>query len=91
MDKAIELAYELKKEIDALPLFQEYKRIKELVDNSAELKELKQEIAKNSTNPSIKKELIGKYNSHPLVVNYNELKNEVKDYLYEICEIINKK
>ena len=91
MDKAIELAYELKKEIDALPLFQEYKRIKELVDNSAELKELKQEIAKNSTNPSLKKKLIDKYNSHPLVVNYNELKNEVKDYLYEICEIINKK
>lgn len=91
MDKAIELAYELKKEIDALPLFQEYKRIKELVDNSIELKELKQEIARSSTNPSLKKELIDKYNSHPLVVNYNELKNEVKDYLYEICEIINKK
>ena len=91
MDKAIELAYELKNEIDALPLFQEYKRIKELVDNSIELKELKQEIARNSTNLGLKKELIEKYNSHPLVVNYNELKNEVKDYLYEICEIINKK
>ena len=91
MDKAIELAYELKNEIDALPLFQEYKRIKELVDNSIELKELKQEIARNSTNLGLKKELIEKYNSHPLVVNYNELRNEVKDYLYEICEIINKK
>ena len=48
MNRAIELTYELKKELDSLPLFQEYKRIKKLIDNSEELKELKREIAKSS-------------------------------------------
>ena len=48
MNKAIELTYELKNELNSLPLFQEYKRIKELVDSSEEIKELKREIAKTS-------------------------------------------
>ena len=39
MDKVIELTYELKEELNSLPLFQEYKRIKHLVDTSSELKE----------------------------------------------------
>ncbi len=89
MNRAIELTYELKKELDSLPLFQEYKRIKGLVDNSEELKELKAEITKS---PKDKKEaLLKQYNSHPLVVNYKELEGEVSEYLLQICEIINKK
>ena len=89
MSKAIELAHELKKELDSLPLFQEYKRIKGLVDSSEELKELKARIVK--ANSSEKKKLLDEYNSHPLVVNYNQLSEEVRVYLQEICEIINKK
>ena len=46
MDKVIELTYELKEELNSLPLFQEYKRIKHLVDTSNELKEMKEEIAR---------------------------------------------
>ena len=91
MNKVIELTYELKKELDELPLFQEYRRIKSLVDNSIELKELKQEIVKSSSNKEENKRLIEKYNSHPLVVNLKELESEVSDYLKQICEIINKK
>lgn len=90
MDKAIELAHKLKKELDTLPLFQEYKRIKELVDSSPELKEIKSNIVK-SENKEEKQKLLNEYNSHPLVVNYNTLKEEVSNYLLEICEIINKK
>ena len=89
MSKAIELAHELKKELDSLPLFQEYKRIKGLVDSSDELKELKARIVK--ANSSEKKKLLDEYNSYPLVVNYNQLSEEVRVYLQEICEIINKK
>ena len=89
MNRAIELTYELKKELGSLPLFQEYKRIKNLVDNSEELKELKREIAKSSKDQ--KDTLLKQYNSHPLVVNYKELENEVSEYLLQICEIINKK
>lgn len=90
MDKAIELAHKLKKELDTLPLFQEYKRVKELVDSSPELKEIKPNIVK-SENKEEKQKLLNEYKSHPLVVNYNTLKEEVSNYLLEICEIINKK
>ena len=90
MNRAIELTYELKKELDSLPLFQEYKRIKELVDSSEEIKELKREISKTSDKEK-KSQLLKQYNSHPLVVNYKELENEVSEYLLQICEIINKK
>lgn len=90
MNRAIELTYELKKEIDSLPLFQEYKRIKELVDSSEELNELKKEIARTSDKEK-KNELLKQYNSHPLMINYKELETEVSEYLLQICEIINKK
>ncbi len=90
MNKAIELTYELKNELNSLPLFQEYKRIKELVDSSEEIKELKREIAKTSDKEK-KNQLLKQYNFHPLVVNYKELENEVSEYLLQICKIINKK
>lgn len=91
MNKEIEIAKELKKEIDSLPLFQEYKRIRELVDKSDEIKELKVEIAKSVNDKEKHKELLNRYNSHPLIVNLNELEIEVRDYLKEITDIINKK
>ena len=91
MSRVIELTHELKNELDSLPLFQEYKRVKNLVDSSDEIKELKAEIAKSSNNKDEHKELLDKYNNHPLIVNLNELESEVSDYLREICEIINKK
>ena len=89
MDKVIELTYELKKELDSLPLFQEYKRVKTLLDSSTDLKELKAKIVKADSKS--KKQLLDEYNTHPLVVNYKQLEEEVRVYLQEICEIINKK
>ena len=93
MDKIIELAKELKTELDNLPLFQEYKRIKELMDSSPELEELKRKIAlaKVRENNDEHQRLLDEYNNHPLIVNYNSLKNEVYDYLKQISEIVNKK
>ncbi len=91
MNRVIELTEELKKELDSLPLFQEYRRIKTLVDNSNELKELKTEIVKSVADKERHQELLDKYNGHPLIVNLTTLEKEVSDYLKEICEIINKK
>ena len=93
MNKIIELAKELKAELDNLPLFQEYKRIKELVDLSTEIEELKRKIAlaKIRENNEEHQRLLDEYNNHPLIVNYNSLKNEVYDYLKQISEIVNKK
>ena len=93
MDKTIELAKELKQELDSLPLFIEFKRIKSLVENSDELEELKRSIAlaKVHHQDEEHKRLLDEYNNHPLIVNYNTLKNEVYDYLNQISEIVNKK
>ena len=93
MDKITELANELKKELDDLPLFQEYKRVKALVDSSSEIEVLKKQIAlaKVRNENEKHKALLEQYNSHPLIVNLNALENEVYDYLKQISEIVNKK
>ena len=93
MDKVLELAKELKTELDKEPLFQEFKRIKELVDSSEEIEELKHQItlAKLHNEDEKHKQLLDEYNNHPLIVNYESLKNEVYDYLKQISEIVNKK
>ena len=91
MDKVTELANQLKQELDSLPLFEEYKRLKRLVDESEELDSLKKEIVKNADNSDKHNELLSRYNNHLLVVNYKELESEVASYLREVCEIINKK
>ena len=93
MSKPIEIALELKKELDNLPLIQEYKRTKELVESNEEIKELKSEIAKAKMNSdeALHKELLNRYNSHPLIVNLKTLEDEVVEYLNQISEIVNKK
>lgn len=93
MNDAIELAKELKEEILKEPLIVEYFRIKRLVESNEEINALKRDIAlaKAHHEDEFHKELLVKYNSHPLVVNYNTLKEEVNEYLSEISKIVNKK
>ncbi len=93
MDKIVELAQELKSELDKLPLFQEYKVLKNEMDSSLELKELKKEIvrAKNENRLDDHKRLLQEYDNHPLVSNFNIIEEEVKNYLKQISEILNKK
>ena len=93
MDKILELTTQLKEEIDNLPLFQEYLRVKQLINESEEIEGLKKEIAlaKIHHDDERHKELLDQYNSHPLIVNYESLKAEVYDYLKHISEIVNKK
>ena len=90
MDKVIETAKALKSELDNLPLFQEYKRIKLEIETSSEIKELKKQIvrAKNENRLDDHKRLLEEYNSHPLIVNFESLQEEVRDYLKEITEIL---
>ena len=93
MDKLIELSEELKKELDSLPLFQEYSFLKKEIENNIELKELKRKIilAKKDNNLEEHQRLLDEYNSHPLVVNFLELQEEVLDYLKTIGDILNEK
>ena len=93
MSKTIEIAKELKGELDKLPLFQEYKRVKSLVESNEEIQELKVRIskAKASGEDKLHKELLNRYNNYPLIVNLQELEKEAVDYLSQIAKIVNKK
>ena len=91
MNDVIDLAKQLRKELDSYPLIVEYRRYKDLVENTPELKKLRKEIALSKNDVSKHKALLDEYNSHPLVSNFNSLTNEVKALYQEICEIINKK
>ncbi len=93
MDKILEIANELKTEINNLPLFIEYKRVKELVDNSEEIETLKRQIALAKVHQENEKHkaLLEEYNSHPLIVNLTALESEAYEYLKQISEIVNKK
>ncbi len=93
MNESIKLAKELKEELLKEPLIAEYLRVKELVDKDEEINLLKKDIAlaKAHKNDKLHQELLSRYNNHPLVVNYNVLKEEVNEYLLEISKIVNKK
>lgn len=93
MNDPIELAKELKEEILKEPLIIEYLRVKQIVESDIEINSLKKEIAlaKIHNDDKTHKELLNKYNSHPLIANYNVLKEEVNNYLSEISKIVNKK
>ena len=93
MDRVLELTQELKDELDKLPLFQEYKSLRKEIDESSDLQELKKQIvrAKNENRLEDHKKLLQEYNYHPLIVNFNIIEEEVKNYLSQISEILNKK
>ena len=93
MDEIIKKASELKEAIEEEPLIKEYKRVKALYDNDETIKELKKEIvrAKNENRLEDQKALLEKLNGYPLEINYQQIKDEVGEYLLEISNIINKK
>lgn len=91
MDEITRLAKELRDELESLDLFKEYKRMRELVDSDKEIQQMKVEITKSVSNQKVHDELINQYNAHPLISNLLELENEVKSYLIDVTEIINKK
>ena len=90
MDKIIEKANELSSLLKEEPLIKEYLHVKDLYENSKELEYMRQEIAheSNQKDKSRYKELKDKYDNHPLVSNYNSLKEEVITLLKELNEII---
>ena len=93
MDKILEKTRDLKRNLNELELFKEYKSVKFAVENNEEINELKKLIvrAKNENRIEEQKVLLEKYNSHPLIINLNELEEEVKTYLKEISDILNEK
>lgn len=90
MDEVIVKAKELKEEIDNLPEMKEYLKLKELMEKDEELKRLRKEIARleKEGKKEEKNNLLNIYNNHPLVNNYYLAKEEVKQILSSIIQII---
>ena len=91
MDKILEEAKSLRKDIDSLPEIQEYYRLKTLMENDEELRRLRTEIARltKEGKSEEKKNLLEIYNSHPLVNNFYIAEEEVKLILNSIKDILN--
>ena len=91
MDKIIEEAKSLRKDIDSLPEIQEYYRLRNLMENDKGLSRLRIEIARLANEGKLeeRKNLLEIYNSHPLVNNYNIAMEEAKSILRTIKDIIN--
>lgn len=92
MNNIEEVTSLLKKELDDTPLIKEYKSLKEIISNSEEIKELKKQIirSKNEGRNSDHTFLLEKYNNHPLIVNFENIKSELNEYLKELVSVINK-
>lgn len=90
MDEILNKAKEIRRDVDNLPQVKEYYRLKELYENDDELKRLRGEIARLASEGKNKerKALFEIYNSHPLVSNYNQAKEEVIILLNEIKNIL---
>ena len=90
MDKVDQALNELKEELDNSPIIQEYLRLKEVLENDEELKAMRQEIARltNEGKEEEKEALLAIYNSHPVVNNYSEAREEVISLLREIKDIL---
>ena len=90
MDKVLEKAKELKALIDETPEMKEYLKNKELLENSKDVYELKQNIANLKAKGNIEeaRNLESLYNTHPLVNNYEASKEALYELLKTIESII---
>ena len=90
MNKTDEVLNNLASELYNLPEVKEYLRLKDALEKDEDLKAMRQEIAR-LTNEGKKEEhnnLLSVYNSHPLVVNYLALREEVIALLRQIKDIL---
>ena len=90
MDKVVETAKKLKESLLELPEFKEYLNLKDLYEKDESLKQMRLDIArlKKEGKDEERNNLIAIYNNHPLVNNYNIAKEEVKEILQTIKNMI---
>lgn len=91
MDKVIQKAEELKALINELPEAKEYLTLKALMEANEELATMRRNIARleSENKQEEKANLLAIYNAHPLVNNYEIAKQDFKNLLQEIADIIN--
>ena len=91
MNDELELTLnQLKDELDNSEIIQEYLSLKNTLENDEELKRLREEIARltNENKSEEKEAILAIYNSHPIVVNYEQAREEVINLLKQIKDIL---
>lgn len=90
MDKTNELIDKLANGVRELPEVQEFLHLKELMKTNEELSNMRSEIARltSENKDEEKSNLLDIYNSHPLVNNYNIIREEVINILRTIKDIL---
>lgn len=97
-EKVANALSKVKEQLFNEPEVKEYFYLKSQIQNNEELlgldkniKDLQRKLCKNSKNKDLIDEYrsaLNSYNSHPLVVNFNRVKEEVNDLLRMIKEIL---
>jgi cell fate (sporulation/competence/biofilm development) regulator YmcA (YheA/YmcA/DUF963 family) len=90
MDKIKELTDKVSTDLHSLPEVQEFLRLKELMASDKELANMRSDIARltSEKKEEEKNNLIAIYNSHPIVNNYNVVREEVMNILQTIKDIL---
>ena len=91
MNNELEQSLEaLKAELDNSPIIQEYLSLKEVLENDKELKRMRDEIARLTSENKLEERdaLLAIYNSHPVVANYEQARQEVINLLNQIKDIL---
>lgn len=90
MDKIKELTDKVSTDLHSLPEVQEFLRLKELMASDKELANMRSDIARltSEKKEEEKNNLIAIYNSHPIVNNYNVVREEVTNILQTIKDIL---
>ncbi|MCQ2776725.1 MAG: YlbF family regulator [Bacilli bacterium] len=92
MDKVIEKAIELSGEIKNMPEIVEFLRLKGLMEEDKELKELRNNIARLTEENKLEERdnLLKIYNSNPLVNNYEVARENALALLRTVKNVLNK-
>ena len=91
MNNELELSLEkLKDELDNSSIIQEYLSLKQVLENDEELKKMRDEIARLASENKLEERdaLLAIYNSHPIVTNYEQAREEVINLLNQIKDIL---
>jgi cell fate (sporulation/competence/biofilm development) regulator YmcA (YheA/YmcA/DUF963 family) len=90
MDKIEELTNRIATDLNSLPEVEEFLRLKELMGTDKELVNMRSEIARLAfeKKEEEKNNLIAIYNSHPIVNNYNVVREEIMNILQTIKDIL---
>lgn len=90
MDKIIQKAKEIRNLIEEIPEVQEYLKLKKIIENDEELKDIRKKIVELKSKDLLEeaKNLQEIHDTHPLVHNFYLLKEELRNILQMVKDII---